>query len=200
MAGKVFAYVRCSTDRQDCARQKTAIEGWARSQGTDIDRWFEEYRSGKDLSRPEFQDMLGHLREDDTVVVSELSRISRSLRDLLNITDGFKEGHIEFVSVRENIELGSASGKLMLSLLGSFAEFERDIISERTKAGLKETAKRGRKGGRKPKDPEAVARALRLREEGKMTIREIEKATGVSKGVIYKHLHAGEKGGASQGD
>lgn len=194
MAEKVFAYMRVSTTNhgQETARQRMVIEDWSHAHGITVDCWIEEFASGKDFAtRPELNRLIEHLREGDTVIVSELSRLSRSVRHTLQMAeDVFLAKGVNLVSVKEGIDCSTVQGRFALSLFSALNQLEREQISERTKQALEAKKRRGVRLGRPEKDPEAVARALRLHAEGTLTIKEIEQATGVSKSVLYKNLHA----------
>lgn len=95
--------------------------------------------------------MMDSLRKDDVVVVQRLDRLGRSLKDLIELLDGFKQNGVKFISLNENIDTTNAVGELAFHIIASVAQFERQLISERTKAGLASARARGRKGGRKAK-------------------------------------------------
>jgi DNA invertase Pin-like site-specific DNA recombinase len=112
---------------------------------------FEEIASGGRWDRPELHRLLDHIRKGDTLVVWKLDRLSRSLKDLLVILDRLEKSEAGFRSLTENVDTTTSSGRALMQMLGVFAEFERAMIKERTKAGLQEARKQGRVGGRKPK-------------------------------------------------
>lgn len=112
---------------------------------------FEEKASGGRWDRPELHRMLDQLREGDIVVVWKLDRLSRSLKDLLHIIEKIEAAKAGFRSVTEAIDTTTAAGRMMMQMVGSFAEFERAMIRERTKAGLETARAAGRIGGRRPK-------------------------------------------------
>lgn len=109
---------------------------------------FEEKISGKSKERPELERMISKLRKGDVVVVWKLDRLGRSLRDLIDLVSCFKEQCVEFVSIQDSINTATATGRFTFNIFASLAEFEREIISERTKAGLTAARSRGRSGGR----------------------------------------------------
>ena len=191
MSEKVFAYVRVSTQEQSFDRQMDAITVYANARGITVDHVFQEKASGKDMaSRPALNNMLAQLRDGDTVIVHDLSRLSRSVRHTLQMAeDVFQAQGINLISIRENIDTTTPMGRFAISLFAGLNQMEREQISERTKQALEARRRRGAKLGRPAKDPRAVARALELHSEGKLTIKEIEQVTGVSKSVLYKHLH-----------
>ncbi len=148
-AGLLLGYARVSKgDEQNNALQAKAL----RAAG--CRRLFEESASGGRWDRPELHRMLDQLREGDTVVVWKLDRLSRSLKDVLHIMERIAEAGSGFRSVTENIDTTTPAGRMMMQMVGSFAEFERAMIRERTSAGLAVARAEGRIGGRRKKlDP-----------------------------------------------
>ena len=115
------------------------------------ERVYEEKASGGRWERPELHRLLDHLREGDVLVVWKLDRLSRSLKDLLHIMETIDGAGANFRSVTEAIDTSGPAGRMMMQMLGSFAEFERAMVRERTRAGLKAAREQGRRGGRRPK-------------------------------------------------
>ncbi len=139
-----IGYVRVSTVDQNEARQ---IEGLKKYE---IEKWFTEKVSGKDMNRPELQAMLDFAREGDTIYVHDFSRLARSVSDLLKIVELLKSKKIHLVSNKENIDTSTPTGKLMLTMIAAIYEFERTNTLERQREGI-EIAKREHKyKGRKP--------------------------------------------------
>jgi len=116
-----------------------------------VDKVFEETASGGRWDRPVLHEMLDQLRKGDVVIVWKLDRLSRSLKDLLVIMDKIDKAGAGFKSLTESIDTTTPAGRMMMQMVGSFAEFEREMIRERTKAGLDAARKEGRIGGRRPK-------------------------------------------------
>ena len=116
-----------------------------------VDKVFEETASGGRWDRPVLHEMLDQLRKGDVVIVWKLDRLSRSLKDLLMIMDKIDKAGAGFKSLTESIDTTTPAGRMMMQMVGSFAEFEREMIRERTKAGLDAARKEGRIGGRRPK-------------------------------------------------
>ncbi|WP_026715257.1 recombinase family protein [Flavobacterium daejeonense] len=183
----VFGYARVSTLDQNLDSQKDELLKYGCS------KIFFEKASGKNLARPELKKLLDSLRENDVVVVYKLDRLGRSLKDLIELVNDLGVRKVDFVSLSDGIDTGTAVGKLMFHLVGAFAEFERNIISERTKVGLASARARGRTGG-KPKGLSAAAqkkavRAKELYDERKLSIDEICKVLEIaSKTTLYKYL------------
>lgn len=147
--------------------------------------------------RPELDKMMQQLRAGDQVFVWKLDRLGRSLRHLVNIINVLQERGVQFVSLNDNIDTTTSQGRLMFNLFASFAEFERELISERTKAGLANTRAQGRKGGRKPglsKEGRVKAwSALHmLRTKPNMSVQDIQKELGISKGTYYRYIEWAE--------
>jgi len=117
--GQKIAYVRVSTIEQNEARQIEALEKY------EIDKWFTEKISGKNTDRPELQKMLEYVREGDTVYIHDFSRLARSTKDLLEIVERFNNKGVHLVSNKENVDSSTPTGKLMLTMIGAIAEFER---------------------------------------------------------------------------
>jgi DNA invertase Pin-like site-specific DNA recombinase len=138
-----IAYVRVSTIEQNDDRQ---IEGLKKH---NIDKWFTEKVSGKDTNRPELRAMLDYVRQGDTIYIHDLSRLARSTRDLLCITEELKRDGIELVSNKEAIDTKTATGKLMLTMIGAIHEFERANMLERQKEGIAIAKEQGAYKGRK---------------------------------------------------
>ena len=140
------AYVRVSTAEQNEARQLEALERYG------IEKWFTEKISGKDTNRPQLQAMLDYVREGDTVYVHDLSRLARSTKDLLEIVETLTAKSVHLVSNKENIDSSTPSGKLMLTMIGAIAEFERQNMLERQKEGIAIAKREGKyKGGQTKK-------------------------------------------------
>lgn len=177
-----IGYARVSTQDQNLDMQIDALTQ------AGCERIYTEKMSGKKDDRPELQRCIDALREGDTLVVYKLDRLGRSTFKLLELTGELEKNGVEFVSLRDNIDTTTAIGKAMFRMLAVLAEMERDIIAERTQAGLKAARARGRVGGRPKADKTKVLAALAYYKEGKMSVPEITKITGVSKATIYRYL------------
>ncbi len=123
-------YVRVSTVDQNEARQVEALKKH------NIEKWFTEKVSGKDTNRPQLQLMLDYVREGDTVYIHDFSRLARSTKDLLEIVETLQNKGVSLVSNKENIDSSTPTGKLMLTMIGAIAEFERQNLLERQKEGI----------------------------------------------------------------
>ncbi|RMH11851.1 MAG: recombinase family protein, partial [Gammaproteobacteria bacterium] len=155
-------------------------------------RIFEDTQSGARASRPGLQEALDYARPEDTLVVWRLDRLGRSLKDLIELVTRLEDNRIGLKSLQESIDTTTSSGKLIFHLFASLAEFERNLIRERTHAGLQAARARGRKGGRpKALDPEKRALALQLYHSKQHTIKQICQMMEISKPTLYKYIQAG---------
>ena len=178
-----IGYARVSTPDQSLDLLKDALTK-AGCQET-----FEDVASGAKSSRSGLDQALKYLRRGDTLIVWRLDRLGRSLRHLVDVVAGLQERGIGLRSLQENIDTATASGKLFLHVFGALAEFERELIRERTLAGLKAAADRGRKGGRpRLMDASKVQLAQTLHKEKAITVGEICRTLGISKGTLYRNL------------
>ncbi|HUQ95073.1 MAG TPA: recombinase family protein [Bryobacteraceae bacterium] len=141
----LIGYARVSTDDQDTAAQAKAL------QAAECERIYREKASGGRWDRPELHRLLDQLRKGDVLVVWKLDRLSRSLRDVLTIMERLAEAKAGFRSLTEAIDTTTPAGRMMMQMVGAFAEFERSMLKERTKAGLDTAREEGRVGGRRPK-------------------------------------------------
>ena len=142
----LLGYARVSkADDQDTAAQVSALKA------AGCTRVYEETASGGRWDRPELHRLLDHLRDGDALIVWKLDRLSRSLKDLLHILEKIDAAGATFRSLTEAVDTTGPAGRMMMQMLGSFAEFERAMVRERTRAGLRAARERGRKGGRRPK-------------------------------------------------
>lgn len=141
--GAKLGYVRVSTVEQNEARQVEALEK------AGVERWYIEKISGKNMERPELQKLLDYAREGDTVMIHDLSRISRNLADLLALMQDFEQRGITLVSLHESIDTGTPLGKLTLSIIGAINEFERANLLERQREGIAIAKRAGKYKGRK---------------------------------------------------
>ena len=181
--GQLIGYARVSTRGQDLALQLEELRAGG------CDRLFQDTGSGTIRHRPQLDACLDYLRPGDTLVVWRLDRLARSLRHLLEIVDDLKGRQIAFRSVREAIDTRTAQGNLQLGLFGVLAEFERELIRERTQAGREVAKAAGRLGGRPRKmtDDKREA-ALVMRARGDMTMVQIARALNVGRTTLYAYI------------
>lgn len=182
MAGQKVAYVRVSTVEQNDARQKEALE----KEG--IDKWFCEKISGKDTNRPQLKAMMEYVREGDTVFVHDFSRLARSTKDLLAITDELNKKKVYLVSNKEKVDTSTATGRLMLTMIGAIAEFERQNLLERQREGIAIAKEAGKYKGRKEIaiDPEVFDTQYQRYLTREISKVELAKILGVSRPTLDK--------------
>src|SRR5947199_5844943 len=159
-----IGYARVSTNEQETAAQVTALKA------VGCERIYREKASGGRWDRPELHRLLDHLRKGDVLVVWKLDRLSRSLRDVLTIMERLGDAKAGFRSLTEAIDTTTPAGRMMMQMVGAFAEFERAMLRERTKAGLDSARREGRIGGRRPKlSPQQQAEIRRMVSRGHKT-------------------------------
>ena len=153
---------------------------------------FHDEMSGVKADRPGLQKALDFARSGDTVVVWRLDRLGRSLRDLIDRVEGLKQRKVDFKSRHENIDTTTPSGKLQFHVFSALAEFERDMIRERTMAGLRAASARGVKGGRKREmTPEKVEMAATLMKDKSIPIDDICNTLGITRTTLYRYVGPG---------
>lgn len=179
-------YARISTDDQTLNLQLDSMER------AGCERVFRDVMSGAKADRPGLREALEYVRSGDTLVVWRLDRLGRSLSSLIELMNNLRERGVSFQSLTEQIDTSTANGKLIFHVFGALAEFERDLIRERTKAGLAAARARGRLGGR-PRalnSPDKIAIARSLHQNSQHTIREICQTMRISKATLYRYLKA----------
>lgn len=177
----IIGYARVSTLEQNIEAQIEAL----RSAG--CEKIFSEKLSGKPRKRPELDKLFGQLRSDDVLVVTKLDRLARSISDLVAIMADLREKGVGFKSLGEGMDLSSPQGRLQMNLFASIAEFERELIVERTKEGLAHARAQGRVGGRRPalndlQRKEVIARV----ERGDLTIPDVARLFKVSPATVHR--------------
>lgn len=184
--GHLIAYARCSTAEQDLALQLDALER------AGAEKVFQEHGSGAKADRPELARCLEYLREGDTLVIYSLSRLARSIRHLLEIAEDLEHRGIQLRSLTEQLDTSSPTGRFTFAVLAAVGQLERDLIRERTNAGLAAARARGRVGGRPTVMTAEKTRAARqLYDAGHHNVSEIAKTLGVSRASVYRSLAAG---------
>jgi DNA invertase Pin-like site-specific DNA recombinase len=185
----LIGYARVSTSDQTLNLQKDELEKIGCS------KIFTDTISGATTERHGLDEALSYVREGDTLVVWKLDRLGRSLKHLIETITNLNNRKIGFKSITENIDTTTSGGKLIFHIFGALAEFERDIIRERTQAGLQAARARGRLGGR-PKvktlnTPKKVAMAQALYNDKNNTIDEICKTLNISRATLYRYINTG---------
>ena len=179
----LIGYARVSTDDQNLDLQRDAL------QKAGCERIYEDQLSGAKAERPGLKRTLEDVRKGDTIVVWRLDRLSRSLKDLIDMMAILEEKNIGLKSLQESIDTTVSSGKLVFHIFAALAEFERNLIRERTQAGLAAARARGRKGGRpKALNQDKQALAVKLYGEKQHTIAQICKMMSISKPTLYKYI------------
>ena len=178
----LIGYARVSTQVQDNAIQIEALKK------SGCEMIFEEIISGGRWDRPKLQELLNYIRKGDTIVVWKLDRLSRSLKDLLFIIEQIENAGAGFKSLTESIDTTTPAGKMMMQMVGVFAEFERSMLKERTIKGLQYAREQGRIGGRKPKlKTVQTEEIIKLHKSGK-SASELAELFNVHKATIYRVL------------
>lgn len=181
----LVGYARVSTDDQNLNLQRDALDQ------AGCEQIFEDQLSGAKAERPGLHQALQYARAGDTIVVWRLDRLSRSLKDLIEMVTLLESKGIGLKSLQEAIDTSSSSGKLIFHIFGALAEFERNLIRERTQAGLQAARARGRKGGRpKSLNKDKQALAVKLYDEKKHTVDQICEMMRISKPTLYKYIEA----------
>jgi len=182
----IIGYARVSTKDQNLDMQLDALKKYG------CEKIHQETISGANSKRPILEKILNDIRSGDVLVIWKLDRLGRNLKNLINIVNDLSDRKIGLISLNDPIDTTTPQGKLTFNIFASLAEFERDIIKERTKAGLDAAKARGRLGGR-PKGLSTSAKsksyaAETLYKENKYSIDEICKQLAISKGTLYSYL------------
>ena len=178
-----IGYARVSTKEQIHDLQLDAL----REAG--CKKIYTEVASGAKTDRPELAKCLADLRAGDVLVVWRLDRLGRNLKHLVSVVEELKEREVGFISVQDKHDTTTANGKLVFNIFASLAQFERDLISERTKAGLEAARSRGRKGGRPCELAEKQAETLvAMYQSGKHTMKDIAATFGISRPTAYDYV------------
>jgi DNA invertase Pin-like site-specific DNA recombinase len=179
----LIGYARVSTDDQNLDLQRDALEK------AGCEQIFTDRVSGTKASRPGLEDALSHLRSGDTLVVWRLDRLGRSLTHLIATVTALQERGVGFKSLTESIDTTTNGGRLVFNIFASLAEFEREIIRERTRAGLQAARARGRNGGRPKKLTKKQIEMLQhLAADRKRTVKEICQTLGIGRTAYYRYL------------
>jgi DNA invertase Pin-like site-specific DNA recombinase len=179
----LVGYARVSTGEQNLDLQRDALNQ------AGCEHIYTDEMSGVKADRPGLREALTYLRAGDTLVVWRLDRLGRSLKDLIERMEELRRRHIGFKSLHESIDTTSPAGKLQFHIFSALAEFERDLIRERTLAGLRAARARGRKGGRKQQmTKEKIKLAASLIKDKNNTVTEICQTLGISRSTLYRYV------------
>ncbi len=184
-----IGYARVSTQDQNAQLQVDELKK-ARCEKIYVD-----HASGVKEDRPELIKALDHLREGDTLVVWKLDRLGRSLKHLIEVVHALEEGKKCFHSLTEGMDTSTPGGKMIFHVFGALGEFERDLIRERTNAGLKAARASGRVGGRKAKlSPSNVKQLLKMYNSRQHTTRQFREVFGISQPTLYRYINEAKQG------
>ena len=182
-----IGYVRVSTREQKTIRQEELMESLG------VKKTFIDRMSGKDTERPQLQEMLGFVREGDTVIVESISRFARNTKDLLELTEQLSSKHVQFISQKENIDTETPAGKFMLTIFGAVAELEREYIRQRQREGIEIARKQGKYKGRPAKQPDDFEEVYSQWKQKKITAAYASKQLGISRSTYYRKVREYEE-------
>lgn len=185
-----FGYARVSTNDQDLEKQiKQLTEAGCV-------RIFKEKVTGTKMERIELEKLLDQLRPNDIITICDLTRLSRSTKDLFKLVDLIESKGANIKSLKESwMDTTTPQGKLMFTIFSGISQFERDMISVRTKESLEISRARGRVGGRPKKDTKKIQTALKMYKSNDYSIKEIADSTGVGKTTLYRYINLSKKRG-----
>ena len=175
-------YARVSTAGQHLDAQMDALRGFG------CQKVFSDKVSGIKEDRPGWGQLMDYVRPGDVLVITELSRMTRSLKHLLQVVDGLEARGVGIVSLRENIDTSTATGRCFLSIMGAIAQMERELKSERATAGRAAAKARGRSGGRPRTDPTKLEQARILYENSDQTAADVCQMAGIGRRRFFYHL------------
>ena len=179
-----IGYARVSTEEQNLDRQLDILKQ------AGCDRIYEEKVSGVKKDRTELNKILDQIRTGDVIIISDLTRLSRSVKDLFSLVEQIEEKGANIKSIKESwVDTTTAQGKLMFTIFAGISQFERDLISQRTIEGLNAARARGKNGGRPKKNDKDIKLAIKMYNSKNYSIPEIRKATGVSKTTLYRYIN-----------
>ena len=182
----LIGYARVSTQDQNLKLQLEAL------QRAGCEKIFEDKVSGAQADRPGLARAIESLRSGDTLVVWKLDRLGRSVKQLINWITDLQSRNIQFKSLTDSIDTGTPSGRFFFNIMASLAEMEKELIVERTRAGLETARQLGRKGGRRPKMTESKLASARTLLNNGMPPKDVAKNLGVSVPTLYRWLPASE--------
>lgn len=182
----LIGYARVSTQDQNLDRQLDILKV------AGCEKVYQEKITGTTKERPELKKLLENIRSGDTIIISDLTRLSRSTKDLFDLVDSVHGKGADIKSLKESwLDTTTATGKLMFTIMAGLSQFERDFISQRTKEGLESARVRGRKGGRPSKENKKIRLALKMYNGNEIySIPQIVEATGISKTTLYRYINS----------
>ncbi len=179
-----IGYIRVSTMEQNTARQEELMKSLG------VDRVYIDRMSGKDTDRPQLQEMMGYVREGDSVIVESISRFARNTKDLLELTGQLSSRRVQFISQKENIDTETPTGKFMLIIFGAVAELEREYIRQRQREGIEIAKAQGKYKGRPEKQPEDFGEVYTQWKQKKITATSASRQLGISRSTFYRKAKA----------
>lgn len=182
--GVLLGYARVSTDEQNLELQVDALKA------AGCEPIYTDKTSGATTIKPGLEELLSYARRGDTLVVWKLDRLGRTVKGLVDFVESLGEREVHFKSLTDSIDTSSPSGRFFFHVMAAMAEMERELIRERTRAGLNAARARGKLGGRKPKLDAAKLNAARRLLEGGMPVSEVAGHLGVSRATLYRAIAA----------
>lgn len=182
-----FGYARVSKDDQNLNLQLDALRAYG------VDEIYEEKISGARAEKPQLTVLMSKLRPGDTLVIWRLDRLGRKAKALIVLAEDLEKNGIHFVSLKEELDTTTATGKFCFHIFCALAQMERDVLSERTKAGIEAARQRGRRSGRPPVDKKTIDRALRMYFSGQFSVNEILRTTSIAKATLYEYISKAKK-------
>ncbi len=182
-----IGYVRVSTKEQNTARQEEIMKSLG------VDKVYIDRMSGKNMERPALQEMMGFVREGDSVIVESISRFARNTKDLLELTEELNSKRVQFISQKENIDTDTPAGKFMLTIFGAVAELEREYIRQRQKEGIEIAKEQGKYKGRPEKQLDNFDAVYVQWKKGDITAKSASEQLGVSRSTFYRKVSEHEE-------
>lgn len=187
MANRMIGYCRVSTDEQNLELQEDSLARYAAEKDLELVLYTEKVTTRKN-DRIELQNAMKAATSGDVFVVYKLDRLARSTKELYQLTDELQKKGVQFVSINDQLDTTTPTGKAMFGMLAVFAEFERDVIQQRTKAGLEAARKRGKLSGR-PKVSDKTKRKVRALFTAGESASDIAKECDIARSTVYKILN-----------
>lgn len=184
-----IGYVRVSTKEQNTARQEEMMESLG------VDKVYIDRMSGRSTERPALQEMMGFVREGDSVIVESISRFARNTKDLLELTEQLDGRHVQFISQKERIDTDTPAGRFMLTVFGAVAELEREYIRQRQREGIEIAKGEGKYKGRPEKRLDSFGDVYLQWKEGGMTAAAASRQLGISRSTFYRRANGYREGG-----
>lgn len=178
-----IGYARVSKDEQNLDRQEDLLKDYG------CKKIIKEKFTGTKKDRPGLEQLLYLVRENDIVVVESISRLGRNTLDILNLIQEFDSNNIKFISLKENMDTSTSTGKAMLQMMCVIAELERNLLADRVKEGITASRKRGVRIGRPKVSKENLSIALRMYDSRDYSVKEIISASNISQGSLYRALN-----------